>query len=147
MSHADAWNALRELLSTQDLAVLGTDSGGHPYTSLVAFDATEDLRCLLFATARATRKYRNLQGNPRVSLLIDNRSHSVTDFQRAAAVTVLGTIAPVDAVEEGRLKDRFQKRHPHLNDFVASPTSALLQINVDRYYLVRRFQEVCELVP
>ncbi len=147
MSHEDAWHTLRELLRTQDLAVLGTDSEGHPYTGLVAFDATEDLKCLLFATARATRKYRNLQGNPRVSLLIDNRSHSVTDFQRAAAVTVLGAIDVVEPAEEGRLKERFQTRHPHLNDFVGSPSSALVRVKVDRYYLVRRFQEVFELVP
>ncbi|NLI76528.1 MAG: pyridoxamine 5'-phosphate oxidase family protein [Candidatus Riflebacteria bacterium] len=147
MPNEDAWATLRELVRTQDLAVLGTDGDGHPYTSLVAFDTTEDLRGILFATSRETRKYRNLRGNPRVSLLIDNRSHSVADFQRAAAVTVQGTLCPMESPEEEKLRDHFQRRHPHLREFVGSVDCALVKIKVDRYFLVRRFQEVLELVP
>lgn len=147
MPNEDAWATLRELVRTQDLAVLGTDSDGHPYTSLVAFDTTEDLQGLFFVTSRETRKYRNLRGNPRVSLLIDDRSHSVADFQRAAAVTVLGRLCPMESAEEEKRKDHFQRRHPHLRDFVGSPGCALVKIKVERYLLVRRFQEVVELLP
>jgi phosphate:Na+ symporter len=36
-------------------------------------------------------------------------------------------------------------KHPMLKDFVQSPSCALLQIRVETYYLVRRFQNVMEL--
>jgi hypothetical protein len=48
-----------------------------PYASLMAFAATDDLKRLLFATERNTRKYANLVSNPRAALLVDNRSNQV----------------------------------------------------------------------
>jgi len=66
---------VRRLLDGQLLAVLGTHHAGAPYTSLVAFAATEDLRSLLFATSRATRKWANLTDDARASMLIDSRTN------------------------------------------------------------------------
>ena len=94
---------LRDLFSDQPLAVLATDAGGRPYTSLVAFAAASDLTRLLFATTRATRKFANILENPRVSLLIDNRANEVSDFRNAVAVTVLGTAAEVSGDEKAPL--------------------------------------------
>ena len=36
-------------------------------------------------------------------------------------------------------------RHPHLEEFVTSPSCALLRVSVASYYLVSHFQEVMEL--
>jgi hypothetical protein len=36
-------------------------------------------------------------------------------------------------------------KHPMLKDFVQSPSCSLLQVKVETYYLVRRFQNVVEL--
>lgn len=71
MIDQDARQDLRTLLTGQSLAVLATDQDGHPYSSLVGFVATETLKHILFATTRGTRKYRNMDANPRVSLLVD----------------------------------------------------------------------------
>ena len=68
---------LLELFSSQKLAVLGTHQSGQPYGSLVAFAATADLKNLVFATTRATRKFANLQADSRVSMVLDNRSNRV----------------------------------------------------------------------
>jgi len=84
---AELINHLRELFSSQSLAVLATQDRGEPYGNLVAFAATEDLKHLLFATTRATRKYNNLTKNPRIAMVIDNRSNREEDFQRAMAAT------------------------------------------------------------
>jgi len=78
---------LLELFSAQKLAVLGTHQAGQPYGSLVAFAATPDLKSLLFATTRATRKFANLQADSRVSMVFDNRSNRVADFRKAVAAT------------------------------------------------------------
>ena len=42
-----ALQSLRDLLTTQNLAVLATDMEGHPYTSLVGFWAAPDMKQIL----------------------------------------------------------------------------------------------------
>src|SRR5512133_3774274 len=81
---------LRQLLQQQLHLVLATHDGSAPYTSLMAFAASEDLARLFFVTARATRKFSNMAANSRVSVLIDNRTNRSADFQSALAVTALG---------------------------------------------------------
>jgi len=136
---------LKDLFSSQRLAVLATQSRKQPYGNLVAFMATNDLRNLLFATTRATRKYANISSNPRIAMVVDNRSNREADFHQAAAVTATGVVREI----EGPEKDRFQKlylaKHPYLKEFVSSPTCALLKVEVETYYIVNRFQNVVEL--
>jgi hypothetical protein len=55
---AEVWTIVRELLESQRLAVLSTQGQVQPYSNLVAFAATPDLKYLIFATARATRDKR-----------------------------------------------------------------------------------------
>ncbi len=136
---------LRDLFSSQRLAVLATQNRGHPYGSLVAFMATEDLKHLLFATTRATRKYANLSKNPRIAMVIDNRSNQEVDFHQAAAVTATGVVKETVGSQKRRFQKLYLSKHPYLKDFVSSPTCALLRMDVETYYIVRQFQNVVEL--
>ena len=82
---------LREMMEEQLLGVLGTHRDGEPYTSLVGFAATDDLKQLLFATGRATRKHANLVDDARASMLIDTRTNRPADFTEAAAADPAST--------------------------------------------------------
>ena len=135
----------RKLLTSQPLAVLATHGDTGPYASLVAIAATDDLRHLLFATTRATRKFANLQADARVAFLVDNRSNEAADFRDAVAATIRGRAAEVADTEREALLALYLGRHPHLSDFVASPTCAFLRVQVESYFVVTRFQEVMEL--
>lgn len=135
---------LHDLFSSQKLAVLGTHQRGQPYGSLVAFASTPDLKNLLFATTRATRKFANLQADARVSMVFDNRSNRVADFRKAVAATALGRAKELLGEERKKLAKLYLAKHPHLREFVASPTCALMKIRVEVYYLVWRFQNVFE---
>ena len=135
---------LLELFSSQKLSVLGTHQRGQPYGSLVAFAATPDRKNLLFATTRATRKFANLQADSRVSLVFDNRSNRVADFRRAVAATALGRAQELRGPERKKFAKVYLAKHPHLKEFVSSPTCALVRIRVEVYYLVWRFQNVLE---
>ena len=73
-------DSLRALLDSQKLAALATHKEGQPYGSLVSFVSTEDMKQIVFATTRATRKYENLTADPRVAMLIDNRSNQASDI-------------------------------------------------------------------
>lgn len=138
---------LKELLTTQPLAVLSTSGEGQPYASLVAFCAADDLARVLFATPRTTRKYRNLLSRPQAALLVDNRSNRVTDVEEAMAVTILGIAHDAEG-EERRAGERdFLRKHPHLDTFVRAPDSALVVLTVQKMVVVSHFQEVEEVRP
>jgi heme iron utilization protein len=136
---------LRQLFTSQKLAVIATQHEGQPYASLIAFAASDDLKELFFATPRATRKFAYLQANPRVALLMDSRSNQDADIHRAIAATALGTAAEVPPEEREQVLKRFLAKHPHLEEFAQSPSTAVVRVSVETYYVVSRFQEVMEL--
>jgi len=136
---------IKGILECQKLSVLATQGDGTPYGSLVAFAATADLKTLLFATTRATRKYANLLRHAGVAMVIDTRTNQTADFSDAAAVTVLGEVEEVAAHERQQLLNIYLEKHPYLREFVESPTCALLRVRVNTYIVVSRFQDVQEL--
>ncbi len=135
---------IRDLLDGQRLAVLATSLQGHPYTTLVAFVPCPDLSQLCFATLRTTRKFANLSSDSRISLLIDNRSNDAEDFRTALAVTALGNAKEIAESEREEWARLYLARHPSLHAFIAAPSCALFRVEVSRYCLVRRFQDVIE---
>lgn len=142
---ANMLERIKELFQSQRLAVLGTQDHGQPYNNLMAFAATPDLKHLIFATTRATRKYANLLADPRVSVLVDNRANEPADFTQAAAVTALGKAWELQGRERQQHLEIFLAKHPYLDEFTASPNCALLRVTVEKYIMVTRFQEVKEL--
>lgn len=135
---------LRDFLATQKLAVLSTQRNGQPYSSLMAFAFTEDLRHLIVATRNATRKHQNIMEDSRVSLMVDNRSNSEQDFHSATAATILGTAQLVESLDRQRYERLYLDRHPYLETFITSPTTDMFVINVHHYLVVSRFQDVIE---
>jgi nitroimidazol reductase NimA-like FMN-containing flavoprotein (pyridoxamine 5'-phosphate oxidase superfamily) len=136
---------VRELLASQRLAVLSTETRGMPYSSLIAFAAAPDLRTLVFTTPRPTRKFSNLSENAQVSLLVDNRSNREEDFAEAAAATILGTARETTGEERESSLALFLGKHPYLSSFARSPECATFRVEVEAYYVVSRFQSVSEL--
>jgi nitroimidazol reductase NimA-like FMN-containing flavoprotein (pyridoxamine 5'-phosphate oxidase superfamily) len=141
----DAIQLVRDVLTTQRLAVLATHSGGQPHTSLVAFLVTDDLRQIIFATTRSTRKYRNITEDPRVAVFVDDARNDQADFRDATAITAVGTAREVPDDQCPAHVERYLQRHPALREFISSPTCALMQIDVVKYDVVYRFQNVMEV--
>jgi heme iron utilization protein len=62
------------------------------------------------------------------------------------AVTILGVAREMkEGTEAEEARAAYVARHPHLEEFVSSPSTALLCLDVERFILVRRFQDVTEL--
>jgi nitroimidazol reductase NimA-like FMN-containing flavoprotein (pyridoxamine 5'-phosphate oxidase superfamily) len=144
---AEMKEIVQSLLTSQRLAVLSTQMSGRPYSNLIAFAATEDLKYIFFATSRATRKYANLTAEPWVSLLIDSRSNQEKDFDEASAVTVLGTAEEALDSDREKYLQLYLKKHSYLEEFVTAPTCALIRVKVEKFIMVTRFQEVREIYP
>lgn len=125
---------INKIVNTQYFAVLNSVGEGQPYSNLVAFAITDDLKSLVFITDRNTRKYRNIKGNNHLSLLIDNRTNQPSDITQAIAITVIGT-----AREEVTSRDSYQviflARHPQLKQFVDNPNTALILVTVSEYII------------
>lgn len=138
---------LRALFQTQRYAVLATEDRGQPFTSLMAFAVTDDLRHLVILSDRNTRKFANLAANRRVALLVDDRENKPTDTLDSIAVTVLGRAFGAEADASGALAGLFLARHPGLADFAATPDCVVLRVEVSAYLLVQQFEHTIEWRP
>ncbi|MGD2270111.1 MAG: pyridoxamine 5'-phosphate oxidase family protein [Desulfobacterales bacterium] len=141
----DIQKRLRELFDAQNLAVLATHNAGQPYASLVAFVASEDLKQIYFVTPKTTRKFANLSQDQRVAVLINSSTNQAADFHRAISVTAVGTAEEITGVQREQTLKQYLAKHPHLTDFVKSPSCALVRVTPRSYYMVRNFQIVMEL--
>jgi hypothetical protein len=141
------WPIVQTLLAEQRFAVLATQGGDAPYTSLVAFAVTTDLRCVMFPTRAGTRKFTNLETNPQVALLVDNRSNSAEDYRNATALTIIGKVGLGRGPEEDQRRELLLARHPSLADFLAEPDCRIAVVNVTEYRLVTQFESVVRLDP
>ncbi len=137
---------LRRLCAAQYLGVLATEGAGRPYTSLVAFVASEDLRYLYFATPRATRKYANLIAHPEAAMHIDDRANRPADIQGAISVTALGRVAETAGAAREEAEQLYLSKQPHLAEFVAAPGCALMRMEVEAY-VAAGFQRAVEWRP
>jgi len=138
-------SSIKDLMNSRHLAVLATCSESFPYTSLVGFAFSEDLKELYFATFENTNKFRNLSEHPGVSLLVDSRENTASDFKEARALTILGKAESARESEMAEIQKLYLRRFPHLEDFVRDPACAMIKITAEKYILVERFQEVTEL--
>lgn len=138
---------LHALFDSQRYAVLGTDDRGQPFTSLMAFAVTNDLRHLVILSDRNTRKFANLAANRRVALLVDDRGNKTTDTHETIAVTVLGQAFEVDADNGDALGGLFLARHPGLADFAVTPDCVVVRVEVSAYLLVQQFEHTTEWRP
>ena len=139
---------IRALVTEEPFAVLCTQGEGQPYGSVVAFAFHPDLRSFVFATPTATRKFRLLSNCDRVALVVDNRGKFPGDLMKVGAVTITGR---AQQVEPGPTFDRWSRlliaRHPYLQPFVHSPSTALFRVETVRFLHVTRFQEVRQWLP
>ncbi|MBU0682953.1 MAG: pyridoxamine 5'-phosphate oxidase family protein [Candidatus Omnitrophota bacterium] len=138
-------NKVKELLIKQKLGVLATHGETYPYNTLICYAFTKDLRFILFATMRHTRKYRNIVSHSSVSMLIDNRTNYAGDFKHAVALTITGKTVKAKKSLKTKYRRLYLKRFPHLKGFINDPDTSIVTVKVDRYIFVQRFQEVSEL--
>ena len=142
----DPRQTLKDVLAAQRFCVLATQGPGQPYGSLVAFAETDDLKQLVFATSRDTRKFSNLVSEPKVALVIDSRSNDDSDFRNAMAITALGPAHEATGGEREQLAGVYLAKHPSLVGFIGSPEVAVCSVEVEDY-IVATFNEVTKFRP
>jgi nitroimidazol reductase NimA-like FMN-containing flavoprotein (pyridoxamine 5'-phosphate oxidase superfamily) len=144
MEMHEAEEIVRDLFKKQSFGVLATQIGKQPYTSLVAFASTDDMRFLLFVTGLSTSKFVHIKRNPHVAMLVDNHLNIPQDIKRAAAVTVLGEVVEIRDEKREDFCHIYLLKHPHLKDFLQEPSSVLLALLIRKIILVTKFQQIVE---
>jgi hypothetical protein len=83
-----------------------------------------------------------------VALVIDSRSRSSADMMQIEAITATGRARQVSpGAQFEQEANLLVGRHPQLELFVRSPTTALFRVEIFRYFHVTRFQEVRQWTP
>jgi len=136
---------INQILRSRLTAVLATQGKEGPWTTLVSFSASEDMKTLWFATSRVTRKFANLNWNSNVSMLMDTRTNSVSDLYSASALTSIGHARELHDTERENALALMKEQHEYLSAFLSSPTVAIIQVNIRKYILVTSFQNVREV--
>ncbi|MHA1949503.1 MAG: pyridoxamine 5'-phosphate oxidase family protein [Candidatus Thorarchaeota archaeon] len=134
-----------KVLNSQRIAVLGTSKDGEPYSCLVGFALTEDLKELVFATMRERLKYRQMEANPRVTLMIDDRDVQNSDFNDTTSLTIVGSATDITGSDRERYASLLLKQHPVLTEFVRAPDCAVMRVSVDKIYVVSEFESVVKI--
>lgn len=140
--------SIKQLCEDQSFAVLATKGTDQPYSSLIGFATSEKLDYIVFATPVQTRKFNLLTHNQKVSLLIDNRSNQPDSINRISALTAIGSVSVLE--KESEIKEWsniLMDKHPYLSKFINASSTAIVLIKVNKYFYVRRFQEVVEWTP
>jgi nitroimidazol reductase NimA-like FMN-containing flavoprotein (pyridoxamine 5'-phosphate oxidase superfamily) len=148
VARPDVGERIGRLLASQPFGVLCAQGWGQPYGAVVAFAYVPELSALAFSTPVATRKFRLLEESAQVALVIDSRSLHPEDMMKVEAVTATGFAVRIEESEARReWVHRIGDRHAYLRAFLTSPSTAVIQVDVCRYFYVTRFQEVIQWVP
>jgi nitroimidazol reductase NimA-like FMN-containing flavoprotein (pyridoxamine 5'-phosphate oxidase superfamily) len=130
--------AIRVLIKSRDVCVLSTVWEGEPHCSLMSYVTDETCREFYMITLTGTKKYRNLEVNRAVSLLIDSREDNEGGHREGIrALTVGGVFRPLeDPGEEARVRRRLLERHPHLRPFADSGQAKVFAVRARTFQLL-----------
>ena len=132
-------DAIRKLIQSQDICVLATSRNNTPHASLMGYVPSEDCSTFFLATYRNTTKFANLQANPEVSLLLDDRSaHPDRNRLETAALTVHGRAEILhNAKRRTAAADLLQRNLPHLHDFLAGEEIEFIAVTATDFLLLQ----------
>ncbi len=134
---------IREMMESNRICALATAAQSGPHCSLMSYAVSEDGTELYMATDKNTKKYRNLEANPSVSLLIDSREERAGNRGAAArALTVAGTVRR-DLDESGKkaVREALCRRHPDLKDFLADPSVEVIVVKIKSLQLLEGIRD------
>ena len=132
---------IERLIKEKDICVLATVSEGAPYCSLMNYVSSDDCREIYMVTQRSTKKFRNLNANHSVSLLVDTREeHPGPRRPEGKALTIAGIFQMMqDEDKKAMIRSEFLEKHPYLRAFIADKDSEIFCVKVSSVLLLDGF--------
>ena len=134
--------ASRRLVRTALKGALGTLDGeaGHPYASLILL-ATSPGGAPLFLISRLARHTRNLERDPRASILIDG-TDGLGNPLAGGRLTLSGLARP--SADRSALR-RFLARHPQAETYAGFPDFSMYELQIDGAHYIGGFGRIVDL--
>jgi nitroimidazol reductase NimA-like FMN-containing flavoprotein (pyridoxamine 5'-phosphate oxidase superfamily) len=131
---------MKQIVRDEKYCVLATAMNNRPHCSLMAYVVGEDCKRLYMVTYKDSDKYRNLQTNDSVSLMIDTRANSKD--KSAKALTVTGRFIQIDDEKTlCQIKKELIKHHPGLEVFLNNESSCVFAIEIESFLLLDGFTD------
>ena len=131
---------MKNFVKKKNICVLSTISGNKPYCSLMAYITDATCKEVYMVTHKNTTKFKNLQNNPWVSLLIDSRE--THPRSNARALTIDGVFVPLfDEDKKQKIRDKMLESFPHMKEFIHHPESELIRIKINSLLLLEGLTE------
>ena len=131
---------MKQILMDEKYCVLATAMNDKPHCSLMAYTVGQDCKRLYMVTHKDSDKYRNLQANESVSLLIDTRGNN--KVKSVKALTVTGHFLQIDDEETLSLaKDNLKNRHPELDILLNDESSCVFSVEVESFLMLDGFTD------
>jgi len=126
---------MKNFVRKKNICVLSTASDNKPYCSLMAYVTDSTCKEVYMVTHKNTTKFKNLQKNPWVSLLIDSRE--IQPRSNAQALTITGVFVPLlDENKKQEIRENMLKSFPHMENFIHHPESELIRIKINSLLLL-----------
>jgi general stress protein 26 len=143
MEHEEIRTRIKQVMASQLYGVLATQGEkGLPHASIIAYASTDELRSIIFATPKDSRKYRNMLARTGVSFFVDDRLENRDALMQVVGIEATGQAIELTRDEQQSYRSVLVSKHPQLADFADSPDSALIRISVKAYDVVDHFQHV-----
>lgn len=134
---------IKALIREKDTCVLATVSDDSPHCSLMSYVTDAECREIYMVTHRETKKYRNLQKNPAVSLLIDTRAGDAPGAPHdvIAALTINATFRKIDDAKRKYAREKLMERHPGLREFITDPDAEIIAVRCRSFQLLEGIRD------
>ena len=130
------------ILKTSGFAVLATEGNGQPHASLIAITTLGNCKQLVFVTYRNTLKYRNIENNSKVALLIESERVNKESLRERIVLTIIGYIEEISIAENEAAYQAHLKRHPEMESFMLSSDCALIMVIAQSYQIVNGIDDI-----
>jgi len=140
---------LARLIRETRIAALGTLHDGEPNSAMVAYVPAEDFSAFYILVSRLGKHTRDMESDPRVSLLIAETDDRRADPQTLARVSLQGTaeMLPRDASDHTRIKMMYLRRFPEAEQFFRLGDFNLWKITPKSGRFVAGFAQAFNLAP
>ncbi len=131
---------MKNFVIKKNICVLATVSDHKPYCSLMAYITDATCEEIYMVTHKNTTKFKNLQRNPCVSLLIDSRE--TQPRSNAQALTIDGVFTSLtDENKKQKIRGRMLESFPPMKAFIHHPEAELIRIKINSFLLLDGLEE------
>ena len=115
---------IKDLLKTEKLCAMATCQEDHPYLSLMNFTFDEEENIVILSSRRDSKKFKNIQNNKNVSLLLFSKTHELS-------ATFLGSAVTLERGEEQRYRALHLQRN-NMPQFVLGDDIGIIVFRIEK---------------